>query len=223
MTTLHVSLPDVLEKYLTPQQFKRYVKPNKGGQVGSPQHYYNSALRDLSIRDTEAAIFNLIKVFELEPKHLPALHLARTMLFGLNKLFKEAGGEMYRAKYPNINSYRQKIEKELQEKEIEEQRVRNEITTLKNKKGGLFGRLFGGGNPAQKIQSLNARLTQIPQEIAELQRRRSQAIKMIQIQEYANVVSLILEICMFPARYSWVNQGKKKEEDAGFQNNIWYG
>lgn len=223
MSLVRVSLLKVLEHYLTPQQYKRYVKDRKP-QAISAQQAYNAALRDLSIRDTESAIFHLIHVFQQEPRHLPALHLARTMLFGLNKLFHEAGGELQRSKYPNINSWRQKIEKQIQALEQEEQRIRNEIVQTENKKG-LWEGLFGSGKRQQRIAQLKQRLQDILNELAQLHKKRHQAMKLAQIQEYANVVSLILEVCMFPARYSWlaVEEQKNSAPASGYQAQTWYG
>jgi hypothetical protein len=221
MSVVGISLVKVLEHYLTPQQYKRYVRDRRN-QMVSPQQSYNAALRDLSIRDTEAAIFNLINVFESEPKHLPALHLARTMLFGLNKLFHEAGGDLQKSKYPNINSWRQKVEKQIQELELEEQRVRNEISQTETKKG-LFEGLFGGAKRQRRTAQLKQRLQEVLNELAQLQKRRTQAIKLVQIQEYANIVSLILEVCMFPARYSWLAVDEQKSNESKYQTQIWVG
>lgn len=226
VTGLRVSMSKVLEHYLTPQQFKRYVRNETQNQLASPQHFYNAALRDLSIRDTESAIFNLIRVFELEPRHLPSLHLARTMLFGLNKLFQEAGGELYRSKFPNLNSYRQRLERQIQELEMEDQRIRNEMTQVDSKKGFLGGIFGGAAKRQQRIQQLQGRQQQIHQELNQLNKRKTQTLKLSQIQEFANVISLVLEVCMFPARYSWLAQDKAATGEHGgqpLQSNTWYG
>lgn len=221
---IRVPLLKVLEHYLTPQQYKRYVREERQNQLASPQHFYNSALRDLSIRNTESAIFNLIKVFESEPRHVPSLHLARTMLFGLNKLFQEAGGELYRSKFPNLNSYRQRMDKQIQELEIQEQSIRNDMIQTESKKS-LFGGLFGGNKRQQKLLVLQQQQQQILQQLQVLQKRRTQTMKLVQVQEYANITSLLLEICMFPARYSWLAEEQNSEGTKGgkYQNQTWYG
>lgn len=221
---IRVSLPRVMEHYLTPQQYKRYVNADRANQLASPQHYYNAALRDLSIRNTEAAICNLVKVFELEPRHVPSLHLARTMLFGLNKLFQESGGELYRSKFPNLNSYRQRLDRQIEELELENQRIRNEMVQADQKKGFLGG-LFGGNRRQQKMAEYQARQQQIIQELQALQKRRTQTMKLVQIQEYANVISLVLEVSIFPARYSWLAEEQKTEssKSEALKAQVWYG
>ena len=67
---------------------------------------------------------------------------------------------------------------------------------------------------------LETRLGQIPAELRKLQKERTQATKLAQLQEYANVVSLLLEVCMFPARYSWITEGKSEDEA---REQVWYG
>ncbi len=221
---LRVSLQKVLEHYLTPQQFKRYVKSDRSNQLASPQHFYNAALRDLSIRNTESAIYNLIRVFDVEPRHIPALHLARTMLFGLNKLFQEAGGQLYKSKFPNLNSYRQRLDNQIQELEAEEQRLRNDLFTTENKKGFLGG-LFGGNRRQQRLIQLQQRQQEVIQELQKLNKRRNQTLKLVQVQEFANVISLMLEVSMFPARYSWLAQEQAAQAQGGeaLKDQIWYG
>lgn len=225
VTGIRAPLLKVMEHYLTPQQYKRYVHEQRQNQLASPQHYYNAALRDLSIRNTESAIQNLVRVFELEPKHMPSLHLARTMLFGLNKLFQEAGGELYRSKFPNLNSYRQRLDKQIQELETEEQRIRNEMIQTDAKKG-FFGGLFGGNQKRQqRLAQLQQQQQQVLQQLQQLQKRRTQTMKLVQVQEYANVISLLLEVCMFPARYSWLAEEQRPEQaqGTGYQTQTWYG
>ncbi len=220
---IRVALLRVLEHYLTPQQYKRYVKTERQNQLASPQHFYNAALRDLSIRNTESAIFNLIKVFEVEPRHMPSLHLARTMLFGLNKLFQEAGGDLYRTKFPNLNSYRQRLERNLQEMEIDLQRVRNEMSQTQSKKGFLGG-MFGGNKRQQRMAQLQQQQQTLIQNLQQAQKRRAQIMKLVQIQEYANVISLVLEVSMFPARYSWLaEEDNKAAKGESLKEQVWYG
>lgn len=219
MSAAPVSVVKVLSHYLTAQQVRRYVKADRLGDIFSAHHYYNAALRDLSIRDSEDAICNLIKVLELEPKHLPSLHLARTMLFGLNKLFHEAGGELYVRKYPNLNTWRNQLEQELRDKEFEAQRLRNDIA-LHQPKGfwRLLDRWFGQWR-RKKLAGFEARLNQIPAELKTLQKQRNTALKLAQAQEYANVLSLVMEITMFPARFAWINEADSEQE---YQKKIWY-
>lgn len=220
---IRVALMKVLEHYLTPQQYKRYAKTDRPAQQSSPQHFYNAALRDLSIRSTESAIFNLIKVFEVEPRHLPSLHLARTMLFGLNKLFQEAGGDLYRTKFPNLNSYRQRLDRSLQEMELDLQRVRNEITVTQGKKS-FMGGLFGDSKRQQRLAELQQQQQNLIQNLQQSQKRRTQVMKLVQIQEYANVISLVLEVSMFPARYSWLAEEENKAvKGESLKDQVWYG
>lgn len=220
MTSAPFSLSTVLGHYLSPQQLKRYLGSESRRDLHPARHYYNTALRDLSIRDSEHAIQNLILALELDAKHSPTLHLCRTMLFGLNKLFHEEGGEIYQMKYPNLNYWRQKLEQQIQEKEYEAQRIRNDIA-LHQPKGiwRLLDRWVGHWRK-KKLETLEERLKNIPSEVQVLQKKRTKAIKMGQIQEYSKILSLVLEICLFPARYAWVNESAN---DSSYKEKTWYG
>jgi hypothetical protein len=51
-------------------------------------------------------------------------------------------------------------------------------------------------------------------------------MKLVQVQEFANVVSLLLEVCMFPARYSWLAEEQKPQQQGsgpGYEQQLWYG
>ncbi|MGV3525190.1 MAG: hypothetical protein ACO1RX_13245 [Candidatus Sericytochromatia bacterium] len=221
---IRIPLLKVLEHYLTPQQYKRYVKSERANQLASPQHFYNAALRDLSIRNTESAIYNLIRVFEIEPRHLPSLHLGRTMLFGLNKLFQEAGGELYRSKFPNLNSYRQRLDKQIQELDAEDQRIRNEMVQAESKKGFLGGIFGGAQRRQQQMAQLRQRAQQVSEQLAQLNKRRAQTLKLVQVQEFANVISLLLEVSMFPARYSWLAEEVRTPSGGQpLESQTWFG
>lgn len=219
MSTAPLSLVKVLAHYLTSQQVRRYVKQDRFGGIFSAHHYYNAALRDLSIRDSEDAICNLIKVLELEPKHLPSLHLARTMLFGLNKLFHEAGGELYVRKYPHLNTWKTQLEHEIRQKEFEAQRLRNDIAQNQIKGVWRFLDRWFGQWRRKKLAEFEARLNQIPAELKALHKQRNNALKLAQAQEYAHVLSLLLEIAMFPARFAWINESGSEQES---KEKIWY-
>ena len=83
----------------------------------------------------------------------------------------------------------------------------------------LLDRWFGGWRK-KKLQKLEEELQQIPNEVKKLQKQLSHAVKILQIQEYAKVLSLVLEICLFPARYAWVNEGKGAKT---YEEQVWYG
>src|SRR5690606_33630242 len=112
----------------------------------------------------------------------------------------------------------------IEELELENQRIRNEMVQADQKKGFLGG-LFGGNRRQQKMAEYQARQQQIIQELQALQKRRTQTMKLVQIQEYANVISLVLEVSIFPARYSWLAEEQKTEssKSEALKAQVWYG
>lgn len=217
MTAVRVPVSRILQHYLSLQQFRRYVNTEKRPAIQSPQYFYNAVLHDLSNRNTEAAIQSLIKILDLNPQHMPALHLARTMMVGLNKLFADSGGELYRAKYPNMAVWRSRTDQQIQAWEVEALRLRNEIAAIERKGFGFFG----GQQRQQQVMMLKAELGKIPGYLDHLNREKQQAIKLGQIQDFSQVLSLMLEACLFPVRYSWLQDSTETSE--AFQKSEWFG
>ncbi|MFN4151751.1 MAG: hypothetical protein ACK4IX_12480 [Candidatus Sericytochromatia bacterium] len=201
MTEL-VSLQKCLESVLDRGQAKRYLK-NTGSSVMSGRFYYNNALRDLNAKNSENAIHNLILSLDVERNNEPALHLVKTMLFGLSKKFNESGGEHYKQKYANMGNWIASIEKKIQEVEKKLVSVQNEKKKDLDKKKGLwifFQKMFS----KNKVSSYDIMISQLQKQKEELKKELSFAAKLSQIGEYAKVLSLVLEICLYPARYAWV-------------------
>lgn len=201
MTEL-VSLQKCLESVLDRAQAKRYLK-NTGSSVMSGRFYYNNALRDLNAKNSENAIHNLILSLDVERNNEPALHLVKTMLFGLSKKFNESGGEHYKQKYANMGNWIASIEKKIQEVEKKLISAQNEKKKDLEKKKGLwifFQKMFS----KNKLSSYDIMISQLQKQKEELKKELSFAAKLSQIGEYAKVLSLVLEICLYPARYAWV-------------------
>lgn len=198
--TTPVSLQKCLESVLDRSQARRYIRNASQGAMPS-RHYYNTALRDLSSKDSEGAIHNLILSLDADREHEASLHLVKTMLFGLSKKFHEAGGETYKQKYGSLSNWVLSIEKQISEKEKQIVSLKNEKSKQTNK--GLWGviqKIFFKGSVKNYDQMIN----KLNLEKEELKKQLVFSAKISQIGEYAKVLSLILEICLYPARYAWV-------------------
>ncbi|MFN8673100.1 MAG: hypothetical protein U0457_13600 [Candidatus Sericytochromatia bacterium] len=195
-----VSLQKCLESILDRSQAKRYLR-NAGKTSLPARTYYNNALRDLSKKDSEGAIHNLIIALDTERDNEPSLHLVKTMLFGLSKKFHEAGGEDYKRKYVTLANWINIIEKEIVEVDKVILSLKNE--KLQNQKKGLWF-LLQKTFFKNSIKNYDAIIQKHLNKKEELKDQLSFAAKLSQIGEYAKVLSTILEICLYPARYSWV-------------------
>jgi hypothetical protein len=198
--TAPVSVHKCLEAVLDRTLAKRYIRNVTTGTMPA-RYYYNNALRDLNAKDSEGAIHHLIITLITEIDNEPALHLVKTMLFGLSKKFNEAGGELYKQKFGNIGNWILSIEKNIADNE-------KQIITLKNeqakqvKKGlwAIIQNMFFKNTAKNYDELLN-------QEISKKEEAKKQlalASRLAQVGEYARVLSLLLEICLYPARYAWI-------------------
>ena len=198
--TAPVSVQKCLEAVLDRSLAKRYIRNVSQGAMPA-RYYYNNALRDLNSKDSEGAIHHLIIALNVEIDHEPALHLVKTMLFGLSKKFNEAGGEIFKQKYVNLSNWILIIEKNIAENE-------NKIISLKNersrqKQKGLWGTLqliFFKNTIKNYDELINKEI----QKKEESKKELGIASKIAQLEEYAKVLSLLLEICLYPARYAWI-------------------
>ena len=218
MNNLPISLRKVLETLLDQRQSRQYLRVSTS-EILPARYFYNIALRDLSIKDSESAIHHLILALDIEPDHAPSLHLTKTMLFGLSKIFYEEGGELFKQKYPNVGQWVLELEKRISFCERQTMKIRNDVTKLKNS-GGLLFLLF----PFLKnkhLKKLDDLLQQTVKQRDEWRKQLKYSIKMAQIEEYSRILSLMLEISLYPARYSWIND--KDKINTLRKEQIWYG
>ena len=215
MSSMPISLRKVLEAILEPKQARQYLRVIKP-ELLPARYFYNIALRDLSIKDSETAIHHLILALDIEPDHAPSLHLAKTMLFGLSKIFYEEGGELFKQKYPDIAQWIFELERRVHLCEKQIMKIRNDVAGVKIKRGffGLF--IFLKKNWLKK---LDESLQKAVKDRDELRKQLKYSIKMSQIEEYSRILSLILEISLYPARYSWINDKDKGDH----KEQSWYG
>jgi len=199
--TVTISLAKCLEKVLEPSQARRYIKFAKKENGITPRNSYNSALRCLNAKDSEGAIYYLILSLEEDRNNEPSLHLVKTMLFGLSKKFHDEGGENYKIKYVTLINWINSIEKKLSENEKTLILLKNEKKNQKDKGfWGVLEQIFF----KKSVKNYDLLIANLIREQAELKKNISFASKLSRIEEYAKVLSLILEICLYPARYAWV-------------------
>jgi hypothetical protein len=198
--TAPVSVQKCLEAVLDRTLAKRYIR-NVGMGTMPARYYYNNALRDLNSKDSEGAIHHLIIALNTEIDHEASLHLVKTMLFGLSKKFNDAGGDTYKQKYAGIPNWIISIEKNIQENEKQLVSLKNEQSKQVNL--GLWGviqKLFFKAT----VKNYDELINQLLLKKEEAKKQLILASKIAQIGEYAKVLSLLLEICLYPARYAWI-------------------
>jgi len=194
--SLQKCLSSVLERSLV----NRYIRSSADFSM-SARDYYNAALKDLNAKDSEGAIHHLIMSLSSENNHEPSLHLVKTMLFGLSKKFAESGGETWKQRFGTLGKWILHLEKQVTDIDKNILILKNQ--KLKEKEQGLWlflAKLFF----PKKFESIENKIVRMNTDKENLKKQIMVATKIAQMEEYAKVLSLILEICLYPARYSWV-------------------
>lgn len=226
MPSLRPPLRQTLESRLEPRLVKRYLRTPAEGAEGLPaRYYYNTALRDLSIKDSEKTIYHLILALDIDPEFTPALHLAKTMLFGLSKKYAEEGGNQHRQMYPKTSQRITELEEMIADQDRQVMRLRNEMLTARQKSrpSGIFGFLFGGRSNTETVAQLEANLRAAIDYGTSLRRMLQKAVKFAQIEEYTRVLGLMLEICLYPSRYVEAAPADRATIQIKVNERFWYG
>ena len=225
MITFRPPLRQTLETLLEPRLTKRYLRAAQNAEGLPARYFYNTALRDLSIKDSENCIYHLILALDVDPEFTPAQHLGKTMLFGLSKKYAEEGGLQHRQMYPNTVKRLKDLEDSIKERERSIDKLRNDALAEKMQVAnvGFFGRLFGGGN-RQRLLKLEAMLRAEIETLQEEKKARNQSAKYAQIEEFTRVLGLVLEICLYPSRFARVGETPARSTvKMNLQDRFWVG
>lgn len=225
MASLRPPLRQTLESRLEPRLVKRYLRAGGESSEGLPARYfYNTALRDLSIKDSEKTINHLIMALDIDPEFTPALHLAKTMLFGLSKKYTEEGGNQHRQMYPKTAQRIVELEDLIAAQDRLVMRLRNDMLTARQqaRPAGFFGRLFGGRSPDQ-VPQLEANLRTAIDQGMTYRRMLQKAGKFAQIEEYTRVLGMVLEVCLYPSRYVEAAPADRATIQMKVKERFWYG
>lgn len=190
------SLESVLDRTIS----KRYIR-NAGMPEMPATYYYNNALRDLNNKDSESAIHNIIMALSADIEFSPAIHLAKTMLFGLSKKYNQSGADVYKQKYRTLSIWIDVIDKEI--KDIDKEIVAIQNQKLKEKEKGLW-RILQLIFFKKSVKDYDKLINNCNIKKEEARKRLQFASKLAQIEEYAKVLSLVVEICLYPAKFAWV-------------------
>ena len=214
------SVLQVLGQVFSAEQKKRYLYMS-ASLILSARHYYNLALKELSEKNTELAIQNLIFSLNADTQYAPSLHLARTMLYGLSQKFQEEGGRFYKQKYPRLSKQISLLTTRIQKEDIEIVQLRNRL--LQWQEPSLinwYRRTFLKQRWQEMENLLNEKL--------EKQRRRKKELGVIsrfaQMEEYAMVLSKTLDVALFPERYQWIKKIEilSLEKQTKQTDHVWF-
>lgn len=202
-----VPLKNVLLKTLGEVKSARYLKGLDFVYIDS-NDIYQGALSSLLNGNTEKTIKCIIFGLDLDRENLSILHLARTMLFSLSEDFHDGKGDIYRQKYNNdlnkgleqLNEKFKKCKKSLEELDEKIELKSKEIEIAKK---NFFTYFFKRTRLNSELNSLEAQRVNIMSEIGLIEQEIEDISNLVKIEDYIKILSLILEVCIFPSRFSW--------------------
>lgn len=167
---------------------------------------YQGALSNLLNGNTEKTLKCLIFGLDLERENTSLIHLARTMLFSLSEDFYESGGGVLRQKYSNLEKavlgLKNKIGNLHDEVEIKEALIKQLELTIENGQKSFFF-FFKRKRLTKQLQVAKIELSNLTSELGKLEDDFEKVSFLERVEEYMKVLGIVLEVCIFPARFSW--------------------
>ncbi|MBC7472836.1 MAG: hypothetical protein H7263_00985 [Candidatus Sericytochromatia bacterium] len=200
-----VSLKKVISNVMGDLKSPKYLQGLDFAYIDS-NDIYQGALSNLLNGNTEKTLKCLIFGIDLDKDNNSLIHLARTMLFSLSEDFHESGGDIYRQKYSDlgkaIKQLNQKLEKITDEYNTKIALMDEIKETIEKKKKSLL--FFLQKSKLNKQFELNRiESNSMPGQIIKLEEEIEKVSFLEKIEEYTKVLGIVLEVCIFPARFSW--------------------
>lgn len=207
----NIPISNILERVLDSSLYDKYKK--KLGFSPTADYLYQWALISLNESNSDKAISFLISALDIDRKHAPTLHLLKSMVIGLSKDFYENGGSDYKQKYNNIEELTKSIRKKAITIKKKNEKIKDKISDLEKEmsQGFFLIRYFKKSKLEQEIMALKNQMIENLDKI-ELHKKELKKIKRFQKnEEYSKILGTILEICILPKRYNWVNKNETEE------------
>jgi hypothetical protein len=174
----------------------------------NPAELYQSALKKLLDGDSEKAINYIIFALDLDRNDKLILHLSKIMIFSLSKFLLENNINLLKQKYGNnLEESETKLKKKIKDLGDIIKRLTEEVRYLDNTIDGgstsFFFRLFKKKKLVGEKEAIQSNIYNYKNEIDTLKRDLTEVEKSLKVDEYVRVLSLVIEVCVFPARYEW--------------------
>lgn len=167
---------------------------------------YQGALSNLINGNTEKTLKCLIFGLDIDRDNNSLIHLSRTMLYSLSEDFYESGGDIYRQKYSDLTKAVEQLTvktdrlKEDIRKKTEELEELEKDFEIQKKKLFFF---LKKKTLTKNIQALKVDINNIINEYEKFFEDLEKVSLLEKIEEYMKVLGVILEVCIFPARFGW--------------------
>ncbi len=204
-------ISNILERVLEPSLYDKYKK--KLGFSPTADYLYQWALISLNESNSDKAISFLISALDIDRKHIPTLHLLKSMVIGLSKDFYEHGGAEYKQKYNDLNELSDTIRKKAISIKKKNEKVKLEVRVIEESMNqGFF--LFRYFRKSKKENELIALKNTIMENFDKIEMHKKELKKVKRFkknEEYSKILGTILEICILPKRYNWANKSGTPE------------
>lgn len=206
MKKTSVPLKKVIKEKINSSKVSKYLSGLDFAYADS-NDIYQGALANLINGNTERAIKCIIFGLDLDRNNNSIIHLSRTMLFSLSEDFYESGGDLYRQKYGSLEKSMIQLSKKIEslsaECELNQEKI-NELNKQLEANNSIIFKLFKKNNLKKEINIKEINLLEKNQELQVLIKDIEVVLSLERIEEYIKVLGIILEVCIFPARFAWV-------------------
>lgn len=200
-----VPLKKVVKSVLGNIKSQKYLQGLDFAYIDS-NDIYQGALSNLISGHTEKTIKCLIFGLDLDRENNSLIHLARTMLYSLSEDFYVSEGDIYRQKYSDLSkavdqltTKTDNLREEIRKKGEAIEETEKEIEEKKNS----FFFFLSKGKLNKKLITFRFELSNANSELSKLSDDLEKVILLEKIEEYMKLLGLVLEVCIFPARFTW--------------------
>lgn len=205
MKKTSVQLKVVMKETVGFSKINKYLSGLDFAYVDSTD-IYQGALANLINGNTEKAIRCIIFGLDLDRENNSIVHLSRTMLFSLSEDFYESGGDLFRQKYGSLEKTKMLLTKKSEDMETEISAMLEKLELLnKNitENKSIMFKLFKAKNIKKDIDFLLSNISLKKAELEIIQNDTEKSKSLERIEEYIKILGVVLEVCIFPARFAW--------------------
>ncbi len=208
-----ILIKNVISKKFGTRNSKKYIE-GISIAYSHVSDIYELAAKSLTEKKIEAAIRFMIFGLDINREFKPLLHLCKTMLTGFSQKLYESNYESIRIKYNSLVEY-EKITKEKLRKITDQnddyQEKINELEEFIEKRKPSFFSLknfaliyyLTKSKKKNEISRIIRLQNSLEEEIFVVEKELKHIKKLVILQEYQNISRTIIEVCLFPMKYSW--------------------
>ena len=174
---------------------------------------YEQTVQYLIKGNTEMVIKCLIFALDINRNYKPLLNLSRTMLWGLGQKLDRMDYEDFKSKYGESSKAKKAIKKKVK---INKQIIKKELKIIKQNQfeldnapsmASIFKYLaFNFGRKEKLLREVKASEKVIlskENEFDELKKRLEEIKDITIVEEYVNIMRIVIEVRLFPDRFVW--------------------